>query len=128
MTIEQRAEQGAAYKRSCNCCQAVLLALADQTGMSPDELARLGSLFGSGMGNMEGTCGALVGAGIAGGIALQGGGNGRIAKQLNDNFRTRCGAILCKDLKGRDTGSGLCSCEDCVRNAIRAYGDVVGLR
>ena len=109
MTIEERAEQGAVYKRSCNCCIAVLLALADQTGMSPDELAKLGSLFGSGMGNMEGTCGALVGAGLAGGLRLE-------------------GAILCKDLKGRDTGTVLCSCEDCVRNAVRAYGDVIGLK
>ena len=127
VTVEERAEQGAVLKRSCNCCQAVLLALADQTGLREQQLMQMGSGFGSGMGNMEGTCGALVGAGLAGGLRLEGG-NGKIARQLNDNFRTRCGAILCKDLKGRDTGTVLCSCEDCVRNAVRAYGDVIGLK
>ena len=128
MTIEERAELGAELKKKCNGCQAVLLALKDQTGLSEEQLMRLGSGFGSGMGNMEGTCGALVGAGLAGGLRLEGGGNGKIARQLNDNFRARCGAILCKDLKGRDTGTVLCSCEDCVRNAVRAYGDVIGLK
>jgi len=29
-----------------------------------------------------------------------------------------CGASICKDLKGRDTGVVLCECDDCVRNAV----------
>ena len=128
MTIEQRAEQGAVYKRSYNCCLAVLYALADQTGLSEEQLTQLGSGFGLGMGNMEGTCGALVGAGMAAGLNPQSKAVARFGKQLNDNFRERCGAILCKDIKGRDSGKVLCSCEDCVRNAILAYGDVIGLR
>ena len=125
MTIEERAEQGAVYKRSCNCCQAVLLALADQTGLSEEQLVQLGAGFGSGMGNMEGTCGALVGAGMAAGLSLHAQNTARFARKLSENFRARCGAVLCKDLKGRDTGVVLCPCEDCVRNAIRAYGDIV---
>lgn len=28
-------------------------------------------------------------------------------------------AVLCKDLKGRDTGTVICECDDCVRNAVR---------
>ena len=48
-------------------------------------------------------------------------------RQISENFRERCGAVLCKDLKGRDTGTVLCSCPDCVRNAIRAYGEIVGI-
>ena len=126
MTIEERAELGANLKRSCNCCQAALLALADQTGLADEQLMRLGSGFGSGMGNMEGTCGALVGAGMAAGFKLNEKSTTRYTRQISENFRDRCGAILCKDLKGRDTGVVLCSCEDCVRNAIRAYGDIVG--
>ena len=60
MTIEERAELGAELKRKCNCCQAALLALNDQTGLSDEQIMHLGSGFGSGMGNMEGTCGALL--------------------------------------------------------------------
>ena len=127
MTIEERAERGAELKRKCNCCQAALLALADQTGLSEEQIMQLGSGFGSGMGNMEGTCGALVGAGMAAGLKLKENSTTRYTRQISENFRERCGAVLCKDLKGRDTGNPLCSCEDCVRNAILAYGKVVGL-
>ena len=127
MTIEERAEQGAVYKSSCNCCQAVLLALRDQTGLTDEALMRLGSGFGSGMGNMEGTCGALVGAGMAAGFKLGEKSTTRYTRQISENFQKRCGAILCKQLKGRDTGAVLCSCEDCVRNAVRAYGDIVSV-
>lgn len=128
MTIEERAEQAAALKQgSCNCCQAVLCALADQTGMDSDTLYTIGSGFGAGMGNMEATCGALVGAAAAAGLHLKGSSGPRTSRQLSENFRARCGATLCRELKGRDTGTVLCPCADCVRNAVRAYGDVVGL-
>lgn len=127
MTIEERAEQGAVLKRSCNCCQAVLLALADETGLTTEQLMQMGSGFGSGMGNMEGTCGALVGAGMTAGFKLREKSTTRWTRQISENFQSRCGAILCKQLKGRDTGAALCSCEDCVRNAVRAYGDVLGI-
>ena len=127
MTLEERAELGAELKKKCNCCQAALLALADQTGLSEEQIMQLGSGFGSGMGNMEGTCGALVGAGMAAGFKLRQKSTTPYTRQISENFRDRCGAILCKDLKGRDTGTALCSCEDCVRNAVRAYGKIVGI-
>ena len=129
MTIEQRAEQAVQLKSTaCNCCQAVLGALADQTGLSNEQLMQLGSGFAVGMGNMEATCGALVGAVMAAGCGLQGKGTLRYARQLSEQFRSRCGATLCKELKGRDSGKVLCPCEECVRNAVLAYGEVVGLR
>ena len=127
MTIEERAELGAELKRKCNCCQAALLALKDQTGLSDEQIMQLGSGFGSGMGNMEGTCGALVGAGMAAGFKLKQKSTTPYTRQISENFRDRCGAVLCKDLKGRDTGTALCSCEDCVRNAVRAYSKIVGI-
>ncbi len=37
-----------------------------------------------------------------------------------------CGATLCKDLKGVDTGAPLCPCPECVRNAVLALGEVLG--
>ena len=33
-------------------------------------------------------------------------------------FREKTGAILCKDIKGIESGVELCSCDDCVRNAV----------
>ena len=126
MTIEQRAEEAVRYKQSMNCCQAVLCALADQTGLSQEQLTALGSGFGIGMGNMEATCGALVGAAMAAGLR-QKSSTVRTSRQLSERFCADCGAMLCKDLKGRDTGKVLCACEDCVRNAVLAYGDIAGI-
>ena len=57
----------------CNCCQAVLCAFAEETGMTEDELMRIGAAFGGGMGCMEGTCGALLGAQMLLGIKKYGG-------------------------------------------------------
>ncbi len=127
MTVEQRAEEAAKLKQSsCNCCQAVLAVLADQTGLDEEQLLALGSGFGSGMGNMEATCGALVGAAMAGGLKIRTR-TSVYSRRMSELFAQRCGATHCGELKGRGTGKMLCSCEDCVRNAVRAYAEVVGL-
>ena len=105
--------------KGCNCAQSVLLAFAEETGMTEEELKKLGAAFGAGMGCMEATCGALVGAGIVTGILKY---NGkaiiRDAATLHRQFHEQCGATICKDLKGRDTGVVLCACDDCIRSAI----------
>jgi hypothetical protein len=45
---------------------------------------------------------------------------GKDAAALSRSFAAKCGAVLCKDLKGIETGKMLCSCDDCVRNAVEA--------
>ena len=127
MKNEERAELAVQLKKNANCCQAVLGALADQAALDMESVRRLGSGFGAGMGNMEATCGALVGAVIAAGMHLEGQNATRYSRQISENFRSRCGSIRCCELKGRDTGRVLCPCEDCVRNAVRAYADVLGI-
>ena len=77
------------------------------------------------MGSMEGTCGALVGAVMAAGIALEGKSGPACAREIQTEFVFRTGALLCKDLKGKDTGVVLCPCEECVRSAVRAYDEVM---
>ena len=116
-----RIEQAAELKRTNNCCQAVLLAYADVLGKSEAELFTLGKCFGAGMGGMQGTCGALIGAEMV--LSLLGG-NMAQAKTLHQNFTKLCGASVCKDIKGAETGKILCSCEDCVRNAVKALEEI----
>lgn len=116
-----RIEQAAQLKRMNNCCQAVLLAYADVLGRSESDLCTLGKCFGAGMGGMEGTCGALVGAEMV--LSLTGG-NMMQAKALHRKFTELCGASLCKDLKGVETGKVLCPCDECVRNAVRALESI----
>ena len=116
-----RRERAVMYKRSYNCCQAVLLAFAPELGLPEEKLLAMGACFGSGMGCMEETCGALCGAQIAQGLLKFD--NRRMnpqASQLRAEFEQRCGATRCKDLKGVGTGQVLCSCEDCVRHAVES--------
>ena len=122
-TLEDRIETGAQLKRKMNCCQAVLVAYADRLGKSEDELVRLGSGFGSGMGTMEGTCGALVGAIMVSSLVAAPGAAMSNSRAIMSRFKELSGATVCRDLKGIGTGKVLCSCEDCVRNAIRAVGE-----
>jgi len=130
MTIEERAELAADWKKSgwYNCSQAVVLALDDQTNLSECQLGQAASGFAVGMGNMEGTCGSLIGAGMIAGLHCEGKNAVHFAKQISENFCKRSGAVICKELKGKETGKLLCSCENCVRNAILAYGEVMGLK
>lgn len=121
-----RSDLGAQLKRSHNCCQAVLLAFADKLPYDKESLLILGSTFGSGMGGMMGTCGALVGAEMVLGI-LSGktsGMNG-FSRKLFQRFEEACGASRCIDLKGVLTGQMLCSCENCVRHAVEAVEEMI---
>lgn len=128
MNINDYIERAALLRRQgYNCCQAVAVALTDQTNLSSEQLCQLASGFGLGMGNMEATCGALVGAGLVAGLHTQGNGTVRLTRQISEHFKSKCGAVICKELKGIGTGKVLCPCDQCVKNAILAYGEVMGL-
>ncbi len=74
--------------------------------------------FGAGMGNMEGTCGGLVGAGLVLGLVNKD--KAKSMKQMRHimtKFQERNGATQCKLLKGVDTKVVLRECSDCVADA-----------
>ncbi|MDN0032529.1 C-GCAxxG-C-C family protein [Oscillibacter ruminantium] len=52
------------HKKGCNCCQAVLAAFSDITGLSEAESLAIGGGFGGGAGTGE-LCGAITGAVMA---------------------------------------------------------------
>ena len=125
-TLDERMEYGARRKKEMNCCQAVLVAFADKLGKKEDDLLRLGSGFGSGMATMEGTCGALVGAIMVSSLLSAEGEARSNSRAIMSRFKELCGgATICRDLKGIETGKVLCSCEDCVRNAVLAAGEAL---
>lgn len=126
MTIEERAARAVELKAGCNCAQAVVLSYADKLPLEEETLKKLAAGYGGGMGCMEGTCGALVGAVMAAGMLTDGQGTGRYALEILLGFRERCGATICKDLKGVETGKVLCPCTECVRNAVLAAGAALG--
>ena len=126
MTINERMDYAARRKKEMNCCQAVLVVFASELGRSEEELLRLGSGFGSGMGTMEETCGALVGAIMVSSLLSEKGAAKAASHAIVTRFKELCGgATVCRDLKGVGTGRVLCSCENCVRNAVRAAGEAL---
>ena len=127
MTIEERANLAANLKATgqCNCTQSVLKVFEDKMNIAPEELSKLAAGFAVGMGCMESTCGALIGAVMAAGMITDGQGTLRYSKELVSKFNEKCGATICKDLKGITTGQVICECPECVRNAVLALGELV---
>ena len=118
--MESRKEQAAEKKRcgSHNCTQAVLCTYHDYTGLDEETIKHVGNSFAAGMGNMEGTCGAIVGAGIVYGLAARDKAKSvRGMREIMEKFQERNGATQCKQLKGVGTGKVLRECPMCVADA-----------
>ena len=126
MSIEERAAVAAELKATgkCNCTQSVVKVFEDKLPIDDETLMKLTAGYAAGMGCMESTCGALIGAVMVAGILTDGKGTPRISKELVQNFERKCGATICKDLKGIGTGKVLCPCPECVRNAVLSLGEV----
>lgn len=111
----------AAEKKRCNshnCAQAVVCTYCDLVGLDERTALDIAGAYGTGMGNMEGTCGALVGAGMIVGLATKDRNLSRARmKEIMEKFRQRCGATQCKLLKGVGSGKPLRDCPDCVSDA-----------
>ncbi|MCR5313682.1 MAG: C-GCAxxG-C-C family protein [Bacteroidaceae bacterium] len=111
----------AAENKRCgkyNCAQAVLCAYSDLTGLDEETSKNLAYAFAAGMGNMEGTCGAIVGAGMT--LSMITKDRAKAMKGMRvvmEKFRERNGSTICKDLKGIETKTVLRECPDCVADA-----------
>lgn len=125
-----RQERAVEYKHGgLNCCQAVLLAFEDQVTLDRESLILLGAPFGLGMGNMKANCGALIGSQILLGLlTYDGGSRAPLRKSAGDvynTFKEMCHETICEEIKGIYSGYVLCSCEDCVRNAVKIIEQLV---
>lgn len=120
MNMETRKHIAAEKKRcnSHNCAQAVLHTYADIAGVDETIAMNIAGAFGGGMGNLEGTCGALVGAGLVLGLVNKDKAKSmKQMRQIMTKFQARNGATQCKLLKGIGTGVVLRACPDCVADA-----------
>lgn len=119
----------ASEKKRCgshNCAQAVLHTYADLAGISPEHAMDIAGAFGAGMGNMEGTCGALVGAGMVLGLANRDKVKSmRQMRNIMTRFQERNGATQCRLLKGADTRVVLRECPMCVADAAEFLEDEI---
>ena len=114
------------HRKGYSCSQAVAVACADVVDVPKEILFRASEGFGAGMGTMDGVCGALTGALLIAGLKNSSGNltapkskaaTMKISKMLT-SFRQKCGAIICRELKGVDTGKMICSCPDCITHGV----------
>lgn len=126
--METRKFEAAEKKRSgcCNCAQSVICTYCDKAGVDEQTALNIGNSFAAGMGNMEGTCGALVGAGVVLGLI-----NKDKAKSIKDmrqimtKFQERNKTTQCKILKGIETQKVLRECPDCVADACEFLEEII---
>ena len=126
----------ALHDKKFNCCQSVACAFSQEVGVDEQILFQAGEGFGAGMGGMDGTCGALSGAILLAGFQNSDGNidapgtkasTYQLSKQMVERFRESCGSTVCRELKGVDTGTPLCSCPDCIRKGVEIVQEVLGL-
>ena len=93
MNISDRADKAVQLKMfgggGYNCSQAVTAALADQTGLSEEKLKSVAAGFCAGMGNLEATCGALIGAVMVAGLKTEGKGTLQMARRIQEAVMTK---------------------------------------
>ena len=129
-SIEEHAAAAYELKATgkCNCSQSVVKVFQDELPVGEDTLMKLTAGYAAGMGCMESTCGALIGAVMVAGILTDGKATPRISKELLQKFEAKCGATICKDLKGIETGKPLCPCPECTQCGACTRRGFSGLR
>ena len=127
MNINEKIEYALDLKmhQGYNCAQAVTCALKDEIDLDEIYLKEISSAFCAGMGNLKGTCGALIGVLMILGLKTKGLNTLKLSKDISDRFENLSGALVCKDLKSIKDDKPLCSCNNCIKNAIMAYYEIV---
>jgi len=127
----QRAVEG--KSKGYNCAQSVACAFSDVTGVDEEILFKATEGYGGGMGDMQCTCGAVTGAVMVCGLLNSRGRTVsgskaetmKLARQITQRFRKQNGSVICKELKGVETGKMLRSCPDCVADAVKLVEEIV---
>ena len=115
------------HRKGYSCSQSVAVACSDLVDVPKEILFRATEGFGAGMGTGDGVCGALTGGLLIAGLKnstanlanpKSKASTMKLSKAMLTNFRGKCGSIICRELKGVDTGKMLCSCPDCIRHGV----------
>ena len=110
-----------------NCAQSIICTYCDKISTSEEEAFNLGNAFAIGMGNMEGTCGALVGVGVVLGLYYKNSVKSiQAMRQIMTKFQERNGCTQCKLLKGIETKQVIRECPDCVADSAEFLEEIIG--
>ena len=104
-------ESAKTFNDGFNCAQSVFVPFAGEHGLDVGTAGLIASAFGAGMGRMQETCGAVIGALMAIGLKYGYARSDdqehrdivlRKTRELTRRFREEFGTIKCRDLLGCD--------------------------
>lgn len=116
------------HDKGYNCAQAVACTYCDLVGVEEEMMFRMTEALGLGMGGMAGTCGAVTGACVLAGMKQSTGqlekpdskaSSYKLSKEIVKQFEEKNQSVVCRTLKGVDTGNVLLPCSECIRDAAR---------
>ena len=125
------------HDKGYNCAQSVACTYADLVGLDEATMFKVTEGLGKGMGGTLATCGALSGACVLAGMKRSTGNletpdskleTYKLAEEIVNKFQEQCHSLVCKELKGLDTGKVLIPCPDCIMNAARIAEEVLDLK
>lgn len=114
------------HNKGYNCAQAVACTYCDLVGVDEEIMFKMTEALGLGMGGMQGTCGAVTGACVLAGMKASTGNmeqpnskmnSYQLAREITNRFQEQNGSLVCKELKGVETGEMLRSCPNCIKDA-----------
>ena len=115
------------HDKGYNCAQAVVCAFAEDFGLDEQTSYKMSEAFGLGVGQME-ICGAVSGACMLAGMKNIGGLENigktkaetyKINRAIADEFKQMNESVICRELKGVETGTVLRSCTGCIEDAVK---------
>lgn len=131
--IEERVRKALArHDLGYNCAQAVSCVFCEEAGLDEETLFCITEGMGLGMGCMSGTCGAIGTAAVLSGLK-----NSTVhldrpdskrssykaSKECLEAFEEQNGSVICRELKGVETGTVLRACNDCIADAVRIISE-----
>lgn len=134
--MTKKEEAIALHDMKYNCAQAVACAFCKEIGVEKEVLFKACEGFGLGMGGMSCTCGAVSGAVMLAGFKNSDGDINdpktkadtyKLSKEIARRFEEKNGSLVCKELKGIETGKVLRSCAGCIEDAVEIAQDVLGI-
>jgi C_GCAxxG_C_C family probable redox protein len=121
------------HKQKFNCCQAVACSFCNVMGYDPQTVFKLAEPFGGGMGTF-GTCGAVTAMAMVIGMKESDGNlddpktkrrSCNLMAEATNKFMEKNQSVICRDLKGMDTGEALRSCDGCIQDAVEILDELL---
>ena len=122
------------FEKMYNCCQAVICAYCEELGMKEEDAFRLAEGFGSGMGGLKDTCGAVTGMFMTIGLKNSAGKmDDPFATKMDtyqklldaaEKFKEKNGSNYCRDLKTQEGPQPLPCCMKCVEDAAQIIDEM----